>query len=71
MDQVRHVTAGSVAAIASLALAVLAAVAFGIVRWSGAFAGEAPTSTAPGARPVPPIDAAQPTEIETATFAMG
>ena len=69
---------GRFALIAGLALAAVAATVFGVVRWSSAADAGAPVPTATEAcalpsdeRPKPPIDAAQPSETETATFAMG
>ena len=69
---------GRLAAIAGLALVAVAAMAFGVVRWrSVADAGTPVAATAEACSPPaderlkPPIDAAQPSEIETATFAMG
>jgi hypothetical protein len=70
-QQVRQKTPGRLALVAGLALAAVAATAFGVVRWSGAADRPAPVDAAPGQGPIPPIDAAQPTRTETATFAMG
>ena len=63
------------AVIAGLALAAAGGAVFGVLNGNNAAGAGAPVEAArtlpPVDRPKPPIDATQPSEIETATFGMG